>query len=144
LRRLLDALELVRIVAVEDDVRVEVPVTRMEDVRDLEAMTAADLRNPRQDLRQAGPRDRRVLYQQVRCDPPHGAEGLLATLPERRAVVFVDGALHVPGAGVPAAGLGAVRIRIEPGLGSVELDHERGAGIRGVASSIHARLDGAD
>src|SRR5690606_5405469 len=79
LRRLLDALELVRIVAVEDDVRVEVPVTRMEDVRDLEAMTAADLRNPRQDLRQAGPRDRRVLYQQVGCDPPHGAEGLLAT-----------------------------------------------------------------
>ncbi len=62
-RRALHPRELLGVLAVEEDVRVKIAVTRVEDVRDIQTVASPDFLDASQDLGQARPRHRGVLYQ---------------------------------------------------------------------------------
>ena len=62
---------------------------RVEDVRDAHAMPLADLADRLEDVRQRRPRDDGVLHDEIGVDASHGAECLLAALPEAGALRLV-------------------------------------------------------
>jgi hypothetical protein len=106
--------QLVGITAVERDVRVEIPIARVEDVRELEAALVADLADPRQGLGESCSRHHRVMHVEIRCQPPHGAEGTLARAPEALALGVISRHLHAlrtPGLGQPSNALHLTRQR---------------------------------
>src|SRR4029453_1425033 len=95
--RRLRALELVGHAVVVEDERVEVAVARVEDVRDLDAVTGADGEELAHDLRQSRARDYGVLQEIGRRQPADGARRLLLPPPEERALGVVRRAAALPG-----------------------------------------------
>ena len=75
-------LELVRVATVERDVRMEVPISGVEHVRELQTMTIADLADAFDDLGKLRARHHRIVHVEIRGQPAHGAEGTLAGGPE--------------------------------------------------------------
>ena len=144
LRCRLHATHLVLVSAVEEDVGVQVAVSGVEDVRDIQVIARSDLLDARQDLRQPGAWHGGVLDEQVGRDSSHRAEGLLATLPESGPVLRRGGQSDLGRAAVPTAITRQPGLPIEPCLQAVELDHERGPGVDRVACCEHARFHGAD
>src|SRR5674476_730324 len=88
------ARRLVRVVRVVADVRVHVAVASMEDVADVHAIARADAMNFREHGGQFRSRYNGILHHEVRRDATHRAEGLLAALPEPRAVGGIGGDAH--------------------------------------------------
>src|SRR5206468_1779583 len=86
---LLRALQLTRLAVVVADQRVQVPVAGVEDVREEETVTLADRDHLAHDLRQLAARHHGVLEQVGGGDPADGARGLLAPLPQQRALGLV-------------------------------------------------------
>ena len=84
-------------------------------------------------LDQPRPRNDRVLHVVVGGDPAHRREGRLARLPDQLALGLVLRHANRVGSGALADLDHLVEARLAFRLGAVELDHERRAGIDGVA-----------
>ena len=89
----LGAVQLVRVVRIEQDQRVQVAVTRVKHVAAAEAILVLHLANRQQDVGQALARDGAVHAHVVRADAPAGRKGILAPAPEAQALglVLADG-----------------------------------------------------
>jgi hypothetical protein len=78
----LGTLDLAGIVGVIENKRMEVPVAGMEDVRDREPVLLRKCPHPREDLGEAGARDRAVHAVIVGRDPPDSGKGSFAPGPK--------------------------------------------------------------
>src|SRR5262245_21880347 len=113
--RRLRALELIGYAIVVEDERVEVAIARVEDVRDLDAVTGANGKELAHDLRQSRARDYGVLQEIGRRQPADGPRGLLAPLPEERALGVVRRDTDLQGAPLPADPRGQLALRLHLG-----------------------------
>src|ERR1700722_11820909 len=85
-------METARIIGVEHDQRVQIPVTRMENVGDLQSITIGHFLDAAQYVRQPAGRDRTIHTQIIRADSSNRAERTLAALPDRER--FLDRLRH--------------------------------------------------
>ena len=99
------ARHLVGVAPVEIEVRVQIPVARVEDRREPNPVLRPDGVDAGEDLGQLGPRHDRVLDEEVGADPAERAEGPLAPGPELLALDLVA-CLADRARAVPAADLG--------------------------------------
>ena len=81
---------------------------------------------------------------QVGSDPPHGAERLLAPLPEPGALRRRLGPPHLGGAVAQEQGLDRGGLRRDRRRRAIHLDEEDGPGIHRIAGRVNRGFDGAD
>ena len=95
----LAAVQLVGVVGVEEDQRVQVAVAGVEDVAAAQCVLLLHLGNRQQDVGQALARNRAVHAHVVGADAPRCREGVLAPAPELQALRLVLAHFHARGAG---------------------------------------------
>ena len=128
-----DAGELLRVAGVKEDGGVEVAVAGVEDVADLEAVAGGDFVHRAQRLRQLGARDDAVLGVVVGREAAHGAEGVLASLPEFFALGLGAGAAHFAHAVGAAELFDLIGLRFDGFAQTFEFNQEHGGGVERVA-----------
>ena len=121
-----------------------VPVAGVEHVAHGHAMLLGDGLDRREDARELGARHDGVLDHEVRRQPTHGAECLLAPLPEPGALGLVACDAHRPRALAAAHGLHRGHVLLEAGEGAVEFDEQHRGGVHRIAGRVDRRLHDAD
>ena len=121
---------------VVEDERVQVAVTRVEDVPDPEAVLARELADPPQHLGQLRPRHDAVLHVVVGRHPAHRRERALAAEPEQRALGVVARHAHLERAARAADSVDRGRVLLDLHGDAVELDEQERLGSLRVAGVV--------
>ena len=122
-----------RLLAVEQQQRVQVAVPGVEDVVDRQRMAGGDLPDLGQDPDQLRPGDDGVVEVVVGQDPGDGTEGRLAAPPQRVALDVVGRHPDGPGAQRRGHGGDGFHVGRHPVRRSVELDQQHRGGVPGIA-----------
>jgi len=128
---------------VEEDVRVQVAVARVEDVGDGQAVVLADLADPAQHLGQAGAGHDAVVQVVVGPDATEGPDRALAAGPQQLALGGVGGRPQAAGLARAQDALDGLRQLGAALLHAVDLDQEHRPRVDRVAGPV-VGLDGAD
>src|SRR5215218_3687820 len=129
------------VVVVEDE-RVQVAVAGVEDVRDPQAVLAAEVGDLLQYLPELRARDDGVLHVVVVGDASHRPKGRLAALPEERPLFVVLGDPDLRGVRLLADVDDAIELVRHLGLGTVQLHDQDRARLR--EARVHRDLDRLD
>ena len=123
----------------------QIAVTRVKDVADDEIIPFRDCANRFENLRECGARNHGILHDQVARQSSHGAERLLASLPQSLALRFTGGNAHRARARFPQQLGNRLGLRDDAGLvAAVQLREQDGGGIARIPRRIHRILDGGD
>ncbi len=131
-----------RVVAVEDEVRVEVAVAGMPEGRAANPVGRGDALDRPEELGHSRPGHADILHAD-RALPLEGPEGEPARLTEPVRLLRIGGPDHLPSACRDTGRLGPVELVGHPRTGCVRFDHEHGRG-RHVESQVVPVLDGGD
>ncbi len=100
----------------------KISIASVKDVAHHDAVFLADRANGGENIRQARPRNHRVLHDQMRRQASHRSKCLLSSLPELHALRVVARDLHIPRAAIEADPPHGFEVRRNASLQSVELD----------------------
>src|SRR5262249_32268250 len=119
-----DAPDLVGVALVEEKNWVDVAVARVENVADAELVMLRDALDFTENVGELAARHDAVLRAVAGSKSAHGAEGLLAGLPQEQPFRVGGRAANFPGFVLLGQGFDAGGVRVEPGFQTVHLHDE--------------------
>ena len=142
--RRLDPLGLIRVGHVEDDVRVQVSVPRMEEVGQGEPVPSGHRLDAGEQIRKCRPGHDRVLDEDVGPQTAERAKRLFSGLPKPISFRFRRGRLNVPRSGQAHGGQRGRHLFLRVRRASFTFDDQGGAGLRRQSGGERRCLDHSD